>query len=214
MAASPYHGEEFIDSVIRATSKVVSDSELVVKYLETTVDQISKYKVPQCGVGAWSFVVSSGGVAAILWTYIFVFDVLGPLLGAAILLCVLFCMVLGLMVIPMIVETWLDIKAMETVNDKLAPQVTQLQDSITELQTVSSLAEAIYGTLESTHENYRYLKSIQLTAVAVKLVATNICSIYALLRQRRCWITQQVANKALPQLKQNIEEVKVSVQVL
>ena len=49
MAAIPDHVEEFVDtlynndSVIRATSKVMSDSELVVESLGTTVDQINKY---------------------------------------------------------------------------------------------------------------------------------------------------------------------------
>ena len=224
MAATPDHGEEFVDtlynndSVIRATSKVMSDSELVVKSLGTTVDHINRYKkVLQYGGRAWSFVVSSGGVAAILWTYIFAFDVLGPLLGAAIPLCVLFCMVLGLMVIPMIFETWLDNKVMEMVDNKLAPQVKQLQASITELQTVLSFTVAISHVgrvLELTQENYQYLKSIQVTAVAVNSMATNICSICVLLRKKRCRITEKIANKALPQLKQKFEKVKSSVQLL
>jgi len=59
------------DSVVRVTGRVMSDSELALKSLGTTADQINIYnKVVQYGMLVWCCVMTTGGVAVFLWVYI------------------------------------------------------------------------------------------------------------------------------------------------
>ncbi|XP_065914584.1 uncharacterized protein [Dysidea avara] len=117
------------DSVIRATSKVMSDSELVVESLETTVDHINKYnKVVQYGTTTWCCVVMSVGLS---------------LFGVLILLAGLTYMEVGV-VIPNKVERYLNNEVTKMVEDKLLLQVKQLKVSM-ELETVSTITLAING---------------------------------------------------------------------
>ena len=86
MAATPDHAEQLVDtvynndSVVRVTSRVMSDNELAVKCLGTTADHIYKYnKVLQCGNIAWCCFVQSAFAAMILWLFLYAYYVLGPL---------------------------------------------------------------------------------------------------------------------------------------
>jgi len=217
MAATPGHVEQLVDttynndSVVRVTSRVMSDSELAVKCLGTIADHIYKCnKVVQYGILAWYCVVTSELVAAILWIFIYALDVLGPVLGGVMPWFVLVCMLFGLVTVPMIAEMWLDYKAMKIVEDKLAPIIKQLKTSIMELKTASSAIAATWHMERVevlTWENYQCIKSQKATVAAIDSVATEICLLCTLLREKRCLIAEQVVIEALPLFKQKLQSV-------
>jgi len=213
MAVTLDHVEQLVHivynngSVGRVTSGVMSDSELAVKCLGTTADHIHKYsKVIQYGILAWYCVVISGLVAAIVWIYIYAFDVLGPVLSGVLPWFVLVCMLFGLVTVPMIAEMWLDNKARKIVENKLAPKIKQLQTSIMELKTVLSAIAATWdvrrvGVL--SWESHQCMKSQK----AMVAVATDICLQCTLLREKRCLIAEQVIIEVLPLLDQKLQSV-------
>ena len=132
MAATPDHGEEFVDTlynnVIRATSKEMPDSELVVESLgTTTVDQINKYNKVVHDIVAWCSIGLIGSVAVILCTFLLVFNMVHLSFGT---LGGLVYILFGILIVGQ-VETP---QVRESVEDKMAPLVKQLQASIMELQ--------------------------------------------------------------------------------
>ena len=204
------------DSVIRATSKVMSDSELVVESLETTVDHINKYnKVVQYGTTTWCCVVMSAGIAAILWTCLICCGVLGlSLFGVLTLLAGLTCMEVGVVILNK-VERYLNNEVTKMVEDKLLLQVKQLKVSIMELETVSTITLAINGGGTVIFINYKSYKSLQDTIKAANLLKSKICSKFILLRQKRNIEKryQKISNKVLP-IKQTLKGMKISAQLL
>ncbi|XP_065914580.1 uncharacterized protein [Dysidea avara] len=188
------------DSVIRATSKVMSDSELVVEYLETTVDHTNKYnKVVQYGTTAWCCVVMSAGLS---------------LFGVLTLLAGLTCMEVGVVILNK-VERYLNNEVTKMVEDKLLLQVKQLKVSIMELETVSTITLAINGGGTVIFINYKSYKSLQDTIKAANLLKSKICSKFILLRQKRDIEKryQKISNKVLP-IKQTLKGMKISAQLL
>jgi len=198
MAATLDHVEQLVDTVYNSdsvVSRVMSDSELAVKCLGTTADHINRYnEVVQYGIIAWCCIMPG----ATLWVGIF------TRLGDGVLpLCIV---LIGLM---MVARIWLDYKVKKIVEDKLGPKVKKLQASIMELKTASGAIAATWymGRVEVlTWENYQCMKSQKATIAAIDSVATDICLLCTLLREKRCLIAEQVL-EALPPLKNELQSV-------
>jgi len=193
------------DSVVRVTSRVMSDSELALKSLGTTADQINKYnKVVEYGTLAWCCVMTTGGVAVFLWVYLYALDVLGPVFGGVIPWCILVCTVFGAATGKSMAETWLDNKGMKIAEDRLVPKIKQLNTSIMRLQTLLSII-AINRHVE--RNTAQCINSQKVTVTAVSLVATDIYLACTSLTEKRSLIAEQVSIETLPLLTQKLQSV-------
>jgi len=206
------------DSVIIATRKIMSDSELAVEYLETAADQMNKYnKVVKYSSTAWCCFVMCKSIATIFLACLICCGIVArQLFGVLILLVGLVCIVAGGVVILSRFEGWLNNKVTDMVEDKLVPQVKQLQASIMELQVLSTITVAINGTKTSVILCYQSLRSLQDTIAAANSLKTKICSKCVFLSERRHLKErhEKITNKTLSQLRQKLESVKTSIQLL
>ena len=205
------------DSVIIANRKIMSDSELAVEYLGTATDQMNKYnKVVKYSSTAWCCFVMCVSIAMIFLAFLIHCDVEGQLFGVLVLLAGLVCIVAGGVVILSRFEGWLNNKVTDMVEDKLVPQVKQLQLSIMELKVLSTITVAINGTKTLVILRYQSLRSLQDTIAAANSLETKICSNCVFLSERRHLKErrEKITDKALLQLRQKLESVKTSIQQL